>query len=121
MFASGVHIFRLRLSSLKSGATRRSFYRSYRQGEEPEKIAVATRHYSNLFKTPVLFYMGCLTTAVLGPADLLVLAAAWLFVVLRIIQSLIHLTTNNVKQRAYSFSQAVLCFWLCGSASLPNL
>ena len=120
-FASGFYLVSLRFRALRNGAMRLSFYRSYRTGEEPEKIAVATRHYINLFETPVLFYVGCIVAALIGPTASLALSAAWLFVVLRVLQSGIHLTTNNVKWRAYSFFMswfALLTLWVSNALAL---
>lgn len=105
---SGIRLVTLRISAMKSGNMRISFYRSYRGAEEPEMLAVATRHYANLFETPILFYLGCIVAGLLGPASLVTLIAAWGFAGLRITQSLIHLTSNNVKARAYAFFSSCL-------------
>lgn len=73
---SGIRLVTLRIGVMKNGTTRMSFYRSYRGSEEPEMIAVATRHYTNLFETPILFYLGCFVAEILGPASVVTLIAA---------------------------------------------
>jgi hypothetical protein len=71
----------------------------------------------NLFEVPVLFYVLCLTVLVLKREDAVFVGAAWVYVVLRAIQALIHVTYNNVLQRgsAYLASTSLLCLmwaWL---------
>ncbi len=62
-----------------------------------------TRHYTNLFETPVLFHLGCIVAALLGPVSQAALMFAWGFAGIRVVQSAIHLTSNNVRWRAYAF------------------
>ncbi len=113
---SGIQLARMRRSSVINRAVPLSFYRVYRKGEEPEKLAAATRHYTNLFETPVLFYVGCISAGLLGPATWTVLVPAFGFAVLRTCQSAVHLTSNDVLKRAYSFwASAVFLMWLWGA------
>jgi hypothetical protein len=114
--ASGIYLFLLRRASVLSQTVKLSFYRVYRGGEEPEHIAAATRHYTNLFETPVLFYLGVICAGLLGPATWPVLVPAFAFAALRTGQSLIHLTSNNVLRRAYCFwASALMLMWLWGA------
>ncbi|NKB45783.1 MAG: hypothetical protein GKS03_16075 [Alphaproteobacteria bacterium] len=113
---SGAWLLRLRIRALKARDVRVAFYTSYREGEEPEQVAVATRHFSNLYETPILFYLGCLIAGLLGPVSLLTLSAAWGFAGLRIAQSLVHLTSNNVRWRANAFwASCLMLFTLWGT------
>ena len=59
----------------------------------------AADNFRNLFEVPVLFYAICLMLMMSGSESLLLLGMAWLFVTLRAIHSLIHLTHNTVLQR----------------------
>ncbi|MBT4739547.1 MAG: hypothetical protein HN793_13500 [Rhodospirillaceae bacterium] len=112
---SGAWLLKLRVGALKTRQVRMAFYASYRDGEEPEQVAVATRHYANLYETPVLFYLGCLVAGILGPVGPVALSAAWGFAGLRIAQSLVHLTSNNVMWRANAFwASCVMLFTLWG-------
>ena len=123
-FVAGTQMAITRIRALKSGKMRLSFYRSYRKGEEPERMAVATRHYSNLFETPVLFYLGCLAAGLLGPAPMFALIAAWLFVAFRVAQSVVHLTSNNVVRRAYCFwasAVMLLTLWISNAVALSAM
>ena len=82
----------------------------FRLGESarvPPEAAVVNRNYMNLLEAPVLFYVVCLgfhaAEAVDGPA----LALAWAFVALRMLHSVVHLTSNNVFHRLALFALSV--------------
>lgn len=102
-FLSAVRLITLRMRAMRSKDVRLTYYKTYRDGAEPEAVAAATRHYANLFEMPMLFYLVCVISALLGDVGLFSLVTAWGFVVFRVIQSAVHLTSNNVRQRAYAF------------------
>lgn len=100
---SAIRLVTLRMRALRTQAVSMSFYQTYRDGAEPEAVAAATRHYANLFEMPVLFYLGCVVSGLLGPVSTFTLITAWGFTLFRVMQSVIHLTSNHVKRRAYAF------------------
>lgn len=63
-----------------------------------EKTAAAD-NFRNLFEVPVLFYVLCIAIAVNGGRTAGLVAAAWTFVGLRALHSLIHVTYNRVLHR----------------------
>lgn len=63
-----------------------------------EKTAAAD-NFRNLFEVPVLFYALCIAIAVTGGSTPAVVAAAWAYVGLRALHSLIHVTYNRVVHR----------------------
>lgn len=64
----------------------------------------------NLFEIPVLFYTLSLTLIVLGKGDVIYVAGLWLYVALRAVQALVHITYNTVLHRGvvYLASTALL-------------
>lgn len=123
-FASGIRLVTLRMRALRGRTVKLSFYKTYREGAEPENIAAATRHYTNLFETPVLFYLGCLVAGLLGPVSSFTLLCSWAFAALRVTQSAVHLTSNNVKWRAYTFFTGavfLLALWISNVWALVSL
>lgn len=81
----------------------------------PAQAAIANRNYMNLLEVPMLFYVGGLMYVVAGRVDTPALVVAWAYVALRAIHSLIHLTSNDVRQRlvAFGLSNVVLiAFWV---------
>lgn len=90
------------------------FFRAY-VGQEPETLAVASRHLVNLFEAPVLFYVGCILAFVTGLAGSLPVALAWAYVGLRLIHSYIHLGPNIVLWRFRVFVLSwfvLLALWI---------
>lgn len=72
----------------------------------------ASDNFRNLFELPVLFYALCLGLAVSGFDTPLFVAAAWVYVALRVVHSFIHVTYNRVWHRFIAY--AVSSLWLFG-------
>lgn len=81
----------------------------------PGAVALPNRNYMNLLELPTLFYVAGLMYYVAGRLDHAALAVAWIYVALRAVHSLIHVTYNNVTHRliAFALSNIVLmAFWV---------
>jgi hypothetical protein len=67
-------------------------------------------NFKNLLEMPVLFYALCLALLAAGEVSAGFLQAAWAYVALRTVHSVIHLTYNRVVHRflAYAASSLVL-------------
>jgi len=63
-----------------------------------EKLAAAD-NFRNLFEVPVLFYVLCIALALNGGSSPGFVSAAWAYVGLRALHSLIHVTYNRVVHR----------------------
>jgi hypothetical protein len=70
----------------------------------PSNVAIPNRNYMNLTELPVLFYAICLMFYVTARTDMTVVWLAWAYVALRVVHSLIHMTTNNVIHRLSAFA-----------------
>lgn len=70
----------------------------------------AADNFRNLFEVPVLFYVLCIALAVTGGSTPGFVAAAWAYVILRALHSLIHVTYNRVMHRflVYAASTVLL-------------
>jgi hypothetical protein len=80
----------------------------------PGHVSIPNRNYMNLLELPVLFYVSSLMLFVAGKVDAVVLGVAWLYVALRIVHSLIHLTYNNVMHRLIAFATSnvvLVVYW----------
>lgn len=84
------------------------YYRAHQGGQEPEYAAAAVRHYGNLFEGPVLFYAACITAFVLSAVGPWTVLFAWGYAILRVVQSTVHLTYNNVMHRGMAFMLGML-------------
>jgi len=90
-FGVSVMLFRARVRSVREGHTPVSYFRVFQGSPEPEYLAKVTRHFANLFETPVLFYAGCLTAMVVGVTGPVVVTMAWGYVAARLAHAWIHL------------------------------
>lgn len=92
--------------------------RDFRYGEServPGEVSLPNRNFMNLMEVPVLFYIICLVQYLTGTPVPYFLEMAWVFVVFRIIHSLIHLSYNKVMHRLTAFGIAnvvVLVMWV---------
>jgi hypothetical protein len=70
----------------------------------------AADNFRNLFEVPVLFYLLCVAIATNGGSTPAFVTAAWIYVALRALHSLIHVTYNRVAHRfvAYAVSTVLL-------------
>jgi hypothetical protein len=87
-----------RTMSLQRGETRLEDI-ALREPNWPKPAAQVAYAFGNQFELPVLFYVLTILALVTRQADLLFVLLAWVFVVLRAFQALVHVTINNVRQR----------------------
>ena len=59
--------------------------------------------YSNQFEMPLLFYVLTILAIMTRHADFLFVVLSWAWVVLRLMQAFVHVTTNNVRMRGLWF------------------
>jgi len=81
----------------------------------PADVVLANRNFMNLLEMPVLFYVASIALYVTHHVTPRAVALAWIYVVLRLVHSAIHLTTNRVLQRlaAFALSNIVLAtMWI---------
>jgi len=95
-----------RFDAVKSGAAKAHDYKQ--RVTEPERSMTVANNLMNQFEAPVLFHVACLAFQATAGVSYLVLALAWLFVLSRYLHAYIHLTTNKLKHRNYSFRFGLL-------------
>ncbi|MGH8166203.1 MAG: MAPEG family protein [Woeseiaceae bacterium] len=106
---------RLRFAAVRQGEIDPRFFKAFRDADEPDILRVHSRHLSNLFEAPVLFYVIAVVAFVTEQTGILPLCLAWAYVVLRYAHSYVHLTSNHVltRFRLFALSWAVLiALWL---------
>lgn len=107
-----IRMFLMRVKAVKNKDISMSYFKTYNSGVAPAQMIQADRHFVNLFEAPVLFYMVCAFTVITFQVNKTLLLAAWIYVLLRCIHSVIHLTSNKIRMRmmAYTLSWIVLLF-----------
>ncbi|MGH8254360.1 MAG: MAPEG family protein [Steroidobacteraceae bacterium] len=105
-----IRLFRTRVGAVRAGQVSTSYFRLYQGATEPETTLKTSRHFSNLFEAPTLFYVVCLAAMVTQKGGTLMQTLAWVYVLARIVHAIIHLGSNRLRWRvrAYFVSWLVL-------------
>ena len=85
----------------------------------PEGVIKINNNIRNQFELPVLFYVVSITLWTLDAVGVVVLAAAWLFALSRIVHAYVHIVPNYVpvRRRVFTFGwlmavvMTVLAVW----------
>jgi hypothetical protein len=97
---------------------------AFRYGESPEvpnELRVWNRNLVNLLETPLLFYVVCIAFYVTHQVTPGVVTLAWVYVGLRFLHSIVHLTENRTIVRFSVFAVAgfvLLGHWLWFAARM---
>lgn len=76
-----------------------------------EGVITASRNFDNLFQMPVLFFVGVLTVLHFQLADFIFVMLAAVYVALRLLHSLVHVTSNHVRKRFNLFLLSCVVLW----------
>ncbi len=100
-------------------------FRYGESGNVPGEVSIPNRAMMNLLELPVLFYVVCLMFFVTQTVTPMVIELTWAYVGVRLAQTVIHLTYNNVYHRltAFTVSNFVLvarCGFCSSSRSSPE-
>jgi hypothetical protein len=87
-----------RTSTLRRGETRFDDI-ALREPNWPVRATQFAYSFSNQFELPVLFYVLTILVIITHHADLIFVMLAWIFVAMRVLQAVIHVTNNDVRLR----------------------
>jgi hypothetical protein len=76
-----------------------------------EGVITASRNFDNLFQMPTLFFIGCLAVLHFGISDFVFVCIAAIYVALRLLHTVVHVTTNHVRQRFNLFLGSCVVLW----------
>ena len=110
LFAMG----HLRVGTIKRGEVK---IRDIALGQPnwPDQPTQCANAFHNQFQLPVLFYVLTILAWITREADLVFVALAWVFVILRLAHATIHVTSNRLPLRFYVFaagSMVLLIMWV---------
>jgi len=122
---------RLRFSDVKSGGVMPADI-VLGQPNWSTKTTQVMNAFRNQFELPVLFYLVAVLALFTARAGATLIVLAWIFVVLRLLHALIHVTTNNLRRRGLLYAAGgfvLIAMWIdyfvelyfVGSATLPPL
>ena len=98
-----VRLFRSRVAAVRAGQVEAAYFRLYQGGDEPESTRKVSRHFTNLFEAPTLFYVACLAGMVAGVSGPVLLVLAWGYVAARAAHAFVHLGRNRLRKRILAY------------------
>jgi hypothetical protein len=115
---TGCMVFMVGFSRIRAVRERRVKRGAFRLGESaevPDDVAVWNRNLMNLLEMPLLFYVVSIAFYVTHQVTPKVVTLAWIYLALRLLHSVVHVTSNRILVRlsAYAASNVVLLFlWI---------
>ena len=100
-----------RTTTLRSGETRFEDI-SLREPNWPRRATQFGYAFANQFELPVLFYVLTILVINTHHADLLFVLLAWIFVLMRVLQAVVHVTNNNVRMRGAYYGVGALILFI---------
>ena len=97
-----------RVAALTNGVVPLKYYKLYNDGGEPEDLAKLSQHVENLFEAPPLFYAAVTALYLTKGVSRTALGVAWLYVVARVLHTLVHTGSNNIRHRFYAYGSSIL-------------
>ncbi len=104
-----------RIGAVLRRTLRTSAFKLGESAEVPAHISVGNRNLMNLLEMPLLFYVVSICLYITHHESQGVLILAWAFVALRILHSIIHLTSNHILLRLGAFAASnlvLLALWI---------
>ena len=99
----------------------------FKYGESPAvppSVSIPNRNYMNLLELPMLFYVVGMVLYVTAGTSRLAVVVAWVYVALRVIHSLIHLSYNRVIHRLCVFAlsnAALVSLWVMAAVHVASI
>jgi hypothetical protein len=104
-----------RFGAARQGLVRAADFTFGESANVPGAVSIPNRNYMNLLELPALFYVVGFMFDLTGGPGALALALAWIYVALRAVHSLIHLTYNKVGHRLLAFAASnfvLIALWV---------
>lgn len=79
-----------------------------RQPNWPEQATKFGNAFQNQLETPILFYLLIVLLLLTKLSDHIFLVLAWVYIALRIVHLVIHVTNNNVLHRFMAFAASII-------------
>ena len=104
MAATGI----TRLISVRRRQVHPRYYVLMSGDTPPDYVQKVGRNMANLLEVPVLFYLLAVLVILFEINNQLLVDLAWLYVALRLVHSIIHISYNNVPHRLIVFVLSVV-------------
>jgi hypothetical protein len=104
-----------RVSAVRKRRLRQGAFRYGESPEVPDDLKVWNRNLMNLLEMPILFYVVCIGFYVTRQVTAGIVVLGWVYVALRLLHSVVHLTSNRVSVRFGVFAAGngvLLATWI---------
>lgn len=102
---------RRRFAAARNKEIHLSAFRTMDLAGANESVITASRNFDNQFQMPMLFIFAVLFALHFGMADLVFVLLACLFVALRLLHTVVHITSNHVRMRFNLFLLSCVVLW----------
>ncbi len=102
-----IYMFKVRKKAVIDNHVHYTYFKSY-QGETTEYLQIVQNHFNNQFQIPMVFFLVCVLTIAMEKVSTITIILAALFILSRIIHSLIHLGGNHLIKRAATYFTGVI-------------
>lgn len=111
-----------RITAVKNKTVRARYFKEYRDRSNiPSFLILIERHYSNLFEMPLLFLICCLTALFFKQIDSFIISCAWIFLLFRLVHSIVHLFCNILLLRMVVFGVSCIAMFLMWMVLAKNI
>lgn len=113
-----------RIQSAVRGDTTPDDYKFGESARVPADVSLPNRNYMSTLEVPLLFHVLSLALYATHRVDPVFLSLSWIYVVLRIGHSIIHLTYNRVTHRVVPFAVSnfvLIAMWVIFALRLLRL
>jgi len=103
-----------RIRAVKQRKVSARYFKLYSSetSEVPDYLLAGARNFSNLFEFPMLFLLTCVLVLSLGLQSVAFVVLAWVFVLSRVLHSIIHMSYNHIIHRLLAFKVGVLSVFI---------
>ncbi len=103
-----VYMFNKRKAAIRNKEVHFSRFKTY-QGETTEQLQAIKNHIENQFQIPIIFFIACLFSIQQGTTNAVTVTFACVFVASRLVHSFVHLGSNHLIRRAFSYLIGLIC------------
>jgi hypothetical protein len=101
----------LRTTGLTGGEVRERDI-ALREPNWPARCTQIANAFHNQLEMPLLFYVLTMLAWITRHADLIFVAMAWVFVLLRLVHAAVHVSSNNLRHRGMMFALGAVVLML---------
>lgn len=104
----GLRMLQLRFRAVSRDSLPAAYFQLNQGGKLPRYLIQAEQHYTNLYETPMLFYVIVILIYVLKMTTPLSLLLAWAYIAVRLGHAYVHMGQNRLATRRRFFLSSIV-------------